>query len=188
MLEFEKKILLSRKEYTALLWTMGKDVAPKIQTNYYFDTDDYAMNQKGITCRVRSKNGMYQAVVKSHVRDISDCSVESTSEVQDEFDINVFREMGLHIQGSLVTERTIIYEDTFCKAVLDRNLYLGCIDYELEIEYSEGYESHALHVLHQAAEILLLNRCISGVEEFHCRVGASQSKSERFFERKAMNA
>ena len=187
-MNLRKRFCCREKNIRRFYGPWGSDVAPKIQTNYYFDTDDYAMNQKGITCRVRSKNGMYQAVVKSHVRDISDCSVESTSEVQDEFDINVFREMGLHIQGSLVTERTIIYEDTFCKAVLDRNLYLGCIDYELEIEYSEGYESHALHVLHQAAEILLLNRCISGVEEFHCRVGASQSKSERFFERKAMNA
>ena len=188
MLEFEKKILLSRKEYTALLWTMRKDFSPTIQTNYYFDTDDYTMNQKGITCRVRSKNGRFQAVLKSHSRDASDCSVENASEVQNEFDVNVFREMGLHIQGSLVTERTTIYTDTFCKAVLDRNLYLGCIDYELEIEYSEGYESHAVHVLHHAAEILLLNQCIASAEEFCHRVGISKSKSERFFERKAMNA
>lgn len=64
MLEYEKKVLLTEAEYTCLKKLANDPSLTATQINHYFDTDDFAMNQKGITCRVRLKNGMYQPTIK----------------------------------------------------------------------------------------------------------------------------
>lgn len=184
MLEYEKKILLSQAEYSLLLNEMCKYSASGIQTNYYFDTDDFSMNEKDITCRIRCKNGKFKTTVKSHGGKETDCSVENTANIKNGFDADTFKEMGLRLQGSLFTERTVAYKDEYCEAVLDRNTYLGNTDYELEIEYSQVYSEYADNLLHKIAGILLSNGCITSIEEFCGRAKKSKSKSQRFFERK----
>ena len=59
MLEYEKKVMLTKDEY-AVLSAQCRGMRVETQTNYYFDTDDFCMNRKGITCRIRAKNGKYK--------------------------------------------------------------------------------------------------------------------------------
>ena len=183
MLEYEKKVMLSETEYLTLMRTMCHREPGCIQTNYYFDTDDLAMNKKGITCRIRSKNGRFETTVKSHGCE-TDISSEQSTEIRDAFGAGAFLEMGLHLQGSLITQRTAVYSDGYCEAVLDRNTYLGCTDYELEIEYMRGCDEQATRLLQGIAGILLAENRITNTEDFCKRAGRSQSKSERFFRRK----
>lgn len=58
MVEFEKKILISKEEYRVLWEEMGKNAPTTVQINHYFDTENHAMNKKGITCRIRQENGL----------------------------------------------------------------------------------------------------------------------------------
>ena len=48
-----KKLLLEKKEYEMLLDIFCENVSPTRQVNYYFDTDDFYMNSKGITYKFR---------------------------------------------------------------------------------------------------------------------------------------
>ena len=57
VLEYEKKIMLTADEYFSILLLVCRDVPVQTQTNYYFDNDDLSMNKKGITCRIRPKDG-----------------------------------------------------------------------------------------------------------------------------------
>lgn len=184
MLELEKKILLTEEEYATLVMIMHNYTSLKLQVNYYFDTDNFAMNNKGITCRIRAKDGKFKATIKSHDPKNTYFSVENTLWVKDEFDPNAFQDLGLHLQGSLTTKRIIAFKDDFCEMVLDRNTYLGFEDFELEIEYLEGHEERAENLLKNIAETLLVTRLISNTDEIFSREGKAKNKSQRFFERR----
>lgn len=183
MLEFEKKWLLTQAEYEVLKSQFAGNSSTAIQTNYYFDTDDCSMNRKGITCRIRGKNGRYRVTIKNHQMNRDDCSHEATIAETTQFDVSVFYALGLRLQGKLITERTLLYEDAFCKVELDKNQFLGCTDYELEIEYAEGHVECVLAVLEQIAYALRsVNEEITA-KRMYVHTNA-QSKSQRFFERK----
>ncbi len=184
MFEFEKKIMLTEQEYNLLTTYKVKNTQSKIQTNYYFDTDDFDMNKKGVTCRVRSENGKFKSTIKSHVGVNSDCSIEKDTAFKDEFDPSAFGNMGLHMQGALITERMILYKNDCCEMVLDRNIYLGMSDFELEVEYTENNEDMALQLINVVAKGLVDADLISSKEELLMRIGKSKCKSQRFFDQK----
>lgn len=184
MLEFEKKWLLTQAEYEVLKSRFAGNSSTTVQTNYYFDTDDCSMNRQGITCRIRGKNGRYRVTIKNHRVNCNDCSHEATIAETTQFDVSVFYALGLQLQGELTTERTLLYEDAFCKMELDKNRFLGCTDYELEIEYTEGHVESVLAVLEQVAYALRsVNEEITA-KWLYVHTNA-QSKSQRFFERKS---
>ena len=187
MLEYEKKILLTAKEYETIVSKFCKQLQSKQQINYYFDTDDLDMNKKGITCRIRLKDGVYTTTVKRHDFKDQDCSFEEVISEKTEFDAEYFKKLNLKLQGKLITERTILYKDSFCEAVIDRNTYLEQTDFELEIEYSKKHKEKAFMFLTDVARTLEANKILSNVEEFLNRVGQNKSKSQRFFERKYKN-
>ena len=183
ILEYEKKILLNREEYEALYESLCFDKKPILQTNYYFDCESLSMNKKGITCRVRKKGDKYYTVIKRHSSTNNGCSKEDIIDVQKRFDPEAFKCLGLSFKGCLITERYTVLEDTFCKVVVDRNIYLGKTDFELEVEYFKGCETEAYQIINRIAEKLgSLNKIYSPYEFMH-REGKSKSKSERFFER-----
>ena len=64
MLEYEKKLLLTKSEYDHLVEKYPSDET--IHENYYYDTDDLQYNAIGITYRIRKKNGEYEATKKIH--------------------------------------------------------------------------------------------------------------------------
>lgn len=180
MLEYEKKIFLTEDEYLNLLRLGCGKKLTTIQTNYYYDSDDYKMNMQGITCRIREKGGKYKATIKAHKQSNKECSIEKTKDALNEYDDRLFSGMHLKLQGSLTTERAILYSDNECEVVLDKNTYLGMTDYELEVEYLPGFEEYATELIYRYINIMYpLKICMLILPQ---RV--SKSKSERFFERK----
>ncbi len=183
MTEYEKKLLLSREEYSCLAELFRKndplqEVSVVRQTNYYFDTDDLLMNRRGITCRIRLKNGILSAIMKQHFP-VNGYSTETEAEISGGLLHNAFTGMGLKLQGELLTERYRIFTSEGLDAVLDKNSYLGYTDYELEIEYVPAQEKNASAFLQRVCG--LLSRQTNASEEV-------LSKSGRFFERKALLA
>lgn len=184
MFEFEKKVLLSVEEYLALVRISGKGIPTVVQTNYYYDSDNFEMNAKGITCRVREKNGKYTATIKSRISNTTECSIETSQEILNMRENNLFGDMDIKLQGSLTTVRTIIYSDKYVEAVMDKNTYLGYTDYELEIEYLSGNEQQSEKLLNDLARALHSYDEKIDIVDFCNRRKTFKTKSERFFERK----
>ena len=144
------------------------------------------MNEEGITCRVRFKNGMYTGTMKKHTWN-SDTSTESEIDVRNAIYDNGFIDMGLQLQGELVTERCILLKDSAYEVALDKNTYLGYTDYELEIEYAQEKEDDVADILKIFIDILKYPRYhLIENESINSSCGAL-SKSQRFFELKNLN-
>lgn len=190
MVELEKKMLLTKDEYDYLLEHFGKDDPLKDkpivkQVNYYFDTQDLSMNRQNVTCRIRLKDGKYKGTMKSHTND-SDHSTETSIEVRNGIFDNGFLDMGLTLQGELMTDRCVIIKDEYCEVVLDKNSYLDSEDYELEIEYTSEHEKKAASILRVFKDMLLRRMCYLAYQESFATKQNIPSKSSRFFERRAM--
>ena len=180
MTECEKKLLLSEKAYNALMEQFSSSRKPIVtQVNYYFDTDDFAMNRQDTTCRIRLKDGQYQATMKRHAAG-TDQSTEAEMEIYAGLDHNAFTDMGLKLWGALTTHRCVLLKNPHLEVVLDRNEYLGYTDYELEIEYLPEYEKEARAVLKEVEKALQRKRSpIYNIGIF----SAGLNKSKRFFKR-----
>lgn len=190
MTEREKKMLVSKDEYDYLIEQLGYELPgikkPVIrQINYYFDTEDLAMNQNHITCRIRLKNGHYKGIIKRHFPD-TDQSTETEIKIYDGIYENTFTDMGLQLQGSLITERCIIFKDLNHEIVLDKNEYLGYTDYEIEIEYSPDYEEKAELTLKALHNMLVKRNSSSSCRKNSTTFKNVSSKSSRFFKRKKL--
>ena len=191
MIELEKKLLISKEEYDYLIERFGYDnqnfkKSTVKQINYYFDTDDFSMNRQNITCRIRLKDGKYKGVMKQHSHD-SDHSTETEMAVHDGIISNAFTDMGLKLQGKLITERCVILKDGICEVVLDKNKYLGYTDFELEIEYIPMFEHHAERVLNMLISCLIGNAVTPAVQSANSYMPHVPSKSKRFFKRYSSN-
>ncbi len=55
--EKELKLLLNKEDYSQLLDSFQEISNPLNQINYYFDTNEFSLNQLGITLRIREENG-----------------------------------------------------------------------------------------------------------------------------------
>jgi len=187
MTELEKKLLLTEDEYDYLMEHLGYE-SPLIQKpiitqiNYYFDTDDFSMNRQSTTCRIRLKDGKYKATMKKHASG-GDQSTETEMEIYNGLENNAFTEMGLKLQGELVTNRCVVFKDKSCEAVLDKNEYLGQTDYELEIEYTPEHENDAQAILNVFRDMITRRKCFLAYKESLKDVPNVPSKSSRFFER-----
>ena len=189
MTELEKKLLLTEDEYNYLMERLGYEsslVQKPItkQINYYFDTDDLVMNRKNTTCRIRLKDGEYKAIMKQHSSN-TDQSTETEMEIYKGLDNNSFTDMGLKLQGELVTERCVILKNIGCEAVLDKNEYLGHTDYELEIEYLPEFENYAQTIYRIILDMLTQRKCLLAYKESYEHKPSAPSKSNRFFGRRA---
>lgn len=188
MTELEKKMLISKDEYDYIMDYFGYETSltkkPIVkQINYYFDDDELSMNRQNITCRIRLKDGKYIGTMKKHSYG-SDKSVETEIGIYDGINKNAFTDMGLKLQGELITERCIILKDTTCEAVLDKNEYLGHTDYELEIEYSPDHEKDAQAIMQSFRDMLARRKCLIVYKESFMDLPNIPSKSNRFFDRK----
>lgn len=183
MFEYEKKIMLTADEYLSFIAPMQDHLPTEYQINYYFDDKELSMNKKGITCRIRAKNGKYKTTVKNHNADNPDCSIEVDLSEKAEFDPLIFNAFGLHYQGELVTERVIMHKDSACEVVVDRNVYLGHTDFEIEVEYCKRNERVAQRIIENIAKWLVATKHLKEIDEFLARIGQEGSKSQRFFER-----
>jgi uncharacterized protein YjbK len=178
MIEREKKMLISKEDYERLMERYGrandshlKPIAK--QVNYYFDTDDFLMNSQNTTCRIRLKNDKYIATLKQHTKG-SDLSTETNMKIFDGLTDNAFTAVGLKLQGELITYRCVIFRDDHCEVALDKNEYLGCEDYELEVEYDNMFAQDAERIIKE----------IAGLLNIETPSNTPLSKSTRFFEKK----
>lgn len=187
MTELEKKLLITEDEYDYLMEHLGYE-SPLIQKpivtqiNYYFDTDDLSMNRQNTTCRIRLKDGKYKATMKKHSSG-DDQSTETEMEIYNGLQSNEFTDMGLKLQGELITHRCVVIRDANYEAILDKNEYLGHTDYELEIEYTPEHEKDAQAILKIFRDMLTRRKCFLGYKESVKEAPDVPSKSSRFFER-----
>ncbi len=186
MREYEKKLSVTAEEYTYLWHRMIHSTVPVVvsrQVNYYYDTDDLAMNRRGITCRIREKGGMYIATVKEHGCGRAECSVETSQDLGSEYNDTVFTEKGLTLKGELVTQRMRLFIGHDIEAVIDKNSYLDTVDYEIEIEYEPKAEKRADKVMRELIDTLAA--CFGEITyaDLIERQQGNKSKSARFFDR-----
>ena len=162
MLEYERKYMLTQAEYEALCQAYHGYI--HTQVNYYYDTKDRIFNYWGITCRIRHKDDVFTATVKSHHKIGLDCSREKSLVVRDQFDDTLFKGMHVILQGCLRTERMELSLANGVTVAIDKNYYLGIVDYELEIEYSESLRKQArgiLMLIGSMVEAHILMWCLS---------------------------
>lgn len=170
--EIEYKFLVSEEEFNQFLSyfdTQGNNAVRKIQINYYYDTDDNMLNKNDVTVRVRQEQDKLKCQIKKHT------NTSMALFFSDEYCgclerlPKVLRVEGIHeellLKGSLLTERREIKFGVCGKLCFDINMYLGVIDYEIEIEYTERDKQSGEAI----AAIIGLN------------TKASATKSHRFF-------
>lgn len=170
--EIEYKFLVSEEEFSQFLVhfdTQGNNAVRKIQINYYYDTDDNMLNKKDVTVRVRQEQDKLKCQIKKHT------NTSMALFFSDEYCgclerlPKVLRVEGIHeellLKGSLVTERREIKFGVCGKLCFDISMYLGMIDYEIEVEYTERDKQSGEAI----AAIIGLN------------TKASAMKSHRFF-------
>ena len=104
-------------------------------------------------------------------------------EIHNGLDSNAFADMGLKLQGELVTKRCDVLKGANCEAVLDKNEYLGHKDFELEIEYTPEHEKDAQAILKIFKDMLTCRKCFLTYKESLKEAPGAPSKSSRFFER-----
>ena len=182
MVELEKKVILYDYEYSFLKKSLKYARTFTYQVNYYYDTNEYELDQKGITCRIRYKDGKYTPTIKEHGNDWNELSVENKYRETDYFDGTPFDGLGLFFQGFLITERTTFYPEKGVEICLDKNKYLGRTDYELEIEYEPEKKKKAEKAVDHIASLLFRRGYIPDKAVLSKR--KASSKSARFFERK----
>ena len=141
--ETEYKFLVSKEQfekYFALLVKKYGKATRKLQINYYYDTDGNTLNKKDITVRVRQEHDSLKWQIKRHATKCG--ALFSSDEYCGKLDslpsiikLNGIKE-DLILKGSLVTERRTICFGASGMLCFDLNMYLGVIDYEIEVEYT----------------------------------------------------
>ena len=166
----ELKMILTKDEHHFLLHFLDElMVEPGLQTNYYYDARDEVMRKRNVTVRVRQKNNKLIGTVKKHL-ETDNCGMEKHFQVDTLPCMIMWDGIMLWLKGSLQTERKIFKVCDGIILILDMNQYLGIVDYELEIEYSEALRKQAEGLL-MLIEVLLKKQ----MKE------QSVSRSERFF-------
>ncbi|MEN1967216.1 CYTH domain-containing protein [Lentibacillus sp. N15] len=164
-IEIEFKNLISEAEFYQLLARYPFPEQAITQTNYYFETGDFALKERGCALRIREKKDQFVLTLKEpHPNGLLE--THDTLTRQEAHAImngtyfnksHVFQRLNaMHISvpslvyyGKLTTNRRETeFEDVLL--VLDHSLYNNTSDYELEIEAPT--EQIGLHVFHQILE------------------------------------
>lgn len=149
-IEIEFKNMLSPEEYDELRKSFHLDnETPAVQTNHYFETEDFDLKKHGAALRIREINNLWQLTLKEPHKDglLETHDTLSEQEAHAWLDGTIIpkphvakqlNELGidfakLNYGGALTTHRLeTTYKETII--VLDYSLYNGRSDYELELE------------------------------------------------------
>lgn len=181
-IEIEYKTLLTKHDYETLLQTIFHKVAPIIQVNYYFETEDFRLKKFHSALRIREKNGAYTLTLKEpHPDGILETHDDLSKEELQQWlkgeaisKPNISRQLaaiGINENdfiyfGALETSRYSLKQNDILY-VLDKSIYNGVTDYELEIEApTQEKGEHALQNI---------------IEKYHITKQQSITKIERFF-------
>ena len=170
--EFELKWLLHREHYEKLVEFLNPlPSLCELQTNYYYDTPTEKLRNQKVTMRIREKNGKIQGTVKRHLAQ-DGCSLEERFQVESIPHRMTFEGEPVYLIGKLKTKRTTFFLSDSVMIMLDRNEYLNCVDYELELECPKDFLERGEGILFLLQQILQ-----AGERE------EAESKSERFFKK-----
>lgn len=148
-IEIEFKTQICQDTYQRLLNHFNLENNIFKQTNYYFDTDDYALNEKSIVLRIRQKSDTHYKVTlksqsevgafESHVLLTKQQALDmiehgfSTKTFFEDIDYYVTYRVNLvNYRVSTPYENGVLF--------LDRCQYCGVEDYEVEYEVSNYHE------------------------------------------------
>jgi len=160
--EYELKIMLTKNEYLMLRKYITTEY---LQTNYYFDNEEYVVYTSMNSLRIRQINSKY---IITHKHSISNNKKGVIEMVEKNVDIdkNVFTQLingekniaefinvefkNLKYIGYLETKRAKLnLENNMPPAELDYNKYNNIIDYELEWEIDENIYNNAINILNK---------------------------------------
>lgn len=148
----EFKTLLTHEEYSRIL-SKYKDSKRDVQTNYYFDTERFSLKAIDSSLRVRSRDNNQLTFRRKKGYAMQEYVEEITFEQLEEI-----RKTGVLPQSALAQEvKTVIGDqkienfmslstDRICVQYgngiiyLDKNSYLGLVDYELLFEAKNQYD------------------------------------------------
>ncbi|QHE51471.1 CYTH domain-containing protein [Pontibacillus sp. HMF3514] len=165
-IEIEFKNLLTETEYEQLTEELPFNTDNRFtQTNYYFETEEFDLKERGCALRIRKKKDSWTATLKEpHVDGLLETHDTLTEEEVRAWmndapspapNIELrLQNMGLsfsdvQFKGALITERMEVpYQNTLL--VLDRSHYNQQTDYELELEAKE--KEHGEHVFNEILE------------------------------------
>lgn len=192
-IEKEYKGLITESEYQRLL----DKYSPKAvqQCNYYYDTLDFDLHEKGSTLRLREKNDEWELTYKTDVSRENNVAVkqEYTQKLlrkpnlykiifltnilhncgADEFLKTVLTDVSvekLRAIGCLVTERSKIDVGGQRFIELDKSIYLNFTDYEIEFEYTGESDLNALQDFLKENQITTLQsggKYMRFIERYH---------------------
>ncbi len=174
-LEIEYKILISKDQYTQL--SLQFDGEKVLQTNFYYDTHDFSLRQKHISCRIRTINDQSELTFKTPgpvgkneftFEHIDPKTIFTNTDV-----LAFIHQLGVHSplihQGTLQTLRTSIHL-RYGLLCLDENIYNGQTDYELEYEVDDDEKKglaefntllSKIHLVYTANCDSKIKRCLS---------------------------
>jgi len=150
-IEIEFKTMLTETEFNQLLARLPFPKEPIMQTNYYFETEDFLLKRNKSALRIREKFNRYQLTLKEpHPEGTLETSDWLTLEeakawlegspypigkeaVHQRLKKLGINEKMLKLFGHLTTER-YVYEMDKVSLMLDKSSYHDIVDYELEVE------------------------------------------------------
>lgn len=161
MIESEYKCIIDSTLYQNIVNKLDLEYEGKrvVQINYYYDTEDLKLHQKGITFRIRQKDAKLSIEIKYPIEKKGLLSVKKEAAYQIDtvpkgIDINNYSvdsyldgEQRIILIGMLVTERNSYRINSGIKVDVDKNYYYGVIDYELEIEFEVNFMEEAVKYL-----------------------------------------
>ncbi|CUH91662.1 CYTH domain-containing protein [Herbinix luporum] len=158
MIEKELKILLTEDQYKLIKerFNWSEDIS---QINFYYGGNSDSIKDNRATVRIRGLSSGMMLQVKMPV------SVEGAVHVKKEFEkecnivpykidgstlcklcsVNDFPDV--YLLGHLYTERLVSYYEDNNIIFLDKSVYLGKTDYELEIEFNDTLNTQLLSIL-----------------------------------------
>lgn len=140
--EYERKRIIMYDEYLLLLERL-RSLAEEMSTihiNYYYDDMNWTLFNNDETLRIRQKDDQLSLEYKFGKHEFEDIRIcnELKIPVKKVYSQILFKEKRLCLQGSMITFRTN-FELNNCIISLDKNIYLGIIDYEIEVETSNSF-------------------------------------------------
>lgn len=181
-IEIEYKNLLTEKEFKQLLNTFPFPDSGTWQTNYYFETKNFSLKEKGSALRIREKAGRFVLTLKEpHPDGLLETHDSLTDNEADSWINGAFIQkdhvgkqlelLGIKLNdlvyyGKLETKR---YETNYLGTllVLDYSTYNETSDYELEIEAKSREDG--------------LNMFHSIIEDYGIMEKETPNKIKRFF-------
>lgn len=150
MIENEFKLLISEDEFNNIenkLNELYKELCPVYKThiNYYYDTNDFYLNNNNTTLRVRAignENIMQLKIVQNVINQTKTSKeyhkrLDCIPKTIESYSLPICIEGCFKLLGSLKTERTSYIISDNIRIDLDKNIYFNKIDFEIEIEYDK---------------------------------------------------